>query len=59
MTDPFLQDKRIYIFLDESVGMVETNSSLLGFDAKILSGISPKSVEKKTAILWIIFQHLN
>ena len=47
VTDPFLQDKRIYIFLDESVGMVETNSSLLGFDAKILSGISPKSVEKK------------
>lgn len=51
VTDSFLQDERIYIFFDESVGMIETSSPLLGLDVKILSGISPKSVEKKDSYL--------
>jgi hypothetical protein len=46
-TDPLLEDDRLYIFLDETAGIIETNSSLLASDVRILAGISPESVKKQ------------
>lgn len=50
VTDPLLKDERIYVFYDESVGILETNSSLLALDVRILTGISKKNVEKEDLI---------
>ncbi|HFD6482183.1 hypothetical protein [Enterococcus hirae] len=46
-TDSLLEDDKLYVFFDESVGIIETNSSLLESDVRILSGITHENVEKK------------
>ncbi len=61
-TDPFLEDDRLYVFLDEKVGILETNSSLLFLDVLIFSGISHKSVEKRDCYFMdyiSAFEHKN
>lgn len=45
--DLFFEDDKLYIFLDESVGVIETNSPLLALDVRILSGITHDNVHKK------------
>ena len=46
-TDSLFGDEQIYVFIDKSVGIVETNSLLLSSDARILSGITYENVVKK------------
>lgn len=46
-TDSLFEDEQIYVFIDKSVGIVETNSLLLSSDARILSGITYENVAKK------------
>lgn len=46
-TDSLFKDEQIYVFIDKSVGIVETNSLLLSSDARILSGITYENVAKK------------
>lgn len=58
-TDSLFEDEQIYVFIDKSVGIVETNSLLLSSDARILSGITYENVAKKISILWIMFLPLN
>ena len=53
------EDEQIYVFIDKSVGIVETNSLLLSSDVRILSGITYENVAKKISILWIMFLLLN
>ncbi|MDT2837217.1 hypothetical protein P7H50_10085 [Enterococcus durans] len=46
-TDSLFEDEQIYVFIDKSVGIVETNSLLLSSDVRILSGITHENVTKK------------
>ncbi|STP30511.1 hypothetical protein [Enterococcus durans] len=46
-TDSLFEDEQIYVFIDKSVGIVETNSLLLSSDVRILSGITYENVAKK------------
>ena len=46
-TDSLFEDEQIYVFIDKSVGIVETNSLLLSSDVRILSGITHENVAKK------------
>ncbi len=45
--DSLFEGEKIYVFVDRSVGIVETNSLLLASDVRILSGITHENVEKK------------
>ena len=46
-TDSLFEDEQIYVFIDKSVRIVETNSLLLSSDVRILSGITHENVAKK------------
>lgn len=46
-TDSLFEDEQIYVFIDKSVRIVETNSLLLSSDVRILSGITRENVAKK------------
>lgn len=46
-TDSLFEDEQIYVFIDKSVRIVETNSLLLYSDVRILSGITHENVAKK------------
>lgn len=46
-TDSLFEDEQLYVFIDKSVRIVETNSLLLSSDVRILSGITHENVAKK------------